>query len=229
MNLLNTSNLAIALGVNKGIITLAKKAGHINHNSDGMYDITDQKNKFWIERQISKGKVFDISRVINKQFKPKKIKNIPAPKDETIVTEESQQKLIKHKVEVEESEVDENASGSLQKAKLKLEIKKLKNQDRLDKLKISKIEGELIPVSAVENIFLWAAENFRKTHEQDVDNLINIFIKKLGGEQKDFIEMKKLAMESLAITGNSLKENLIDGLKNAVNEYIDVRGRGERK
>jgi hypothetical protein len=226
-NLLSGANLALALGVNKAIISLAKKAGHINHNSDGLYDIINQKNKFWIDGQISKGKVFDIGRVINKQFEPKKIKEKPFIVEDTSI--EQPTKRSKHKQEVEENEVDDNVSGSLQKSKLKLEIKKLKNNDRLETLKIAKIEGELLPVNSVENIFLWAAENFRKTYEQDMDNMINIFIKKLGGQQKDFIEMKKLAMESLSITGNSLKENLIDGLKNAIGEYSDVRGRGERK
>ena len=221
-NLLGTNDFAKALGVNRGIISMAKKAGHINHDENGMYDILDPKNKFWIDGQVSKGKVFDINRIVNYKFLPKEEKKVIPKQDIETVEENSNNTSTKN--------VDEKTgNGSLYDAKLKLEIKKLKNQDRLDTLKIAKIEGDLLPVSAVENIFIWAAENFRKTYEQDVDNMINIFIKRLGGEQKDFIEMKKLSMESLAITGQSLKENLLSGLENAITEYSELRGRGERK
>lgn len=229
-NLLNSCNLAKALGVNSGIITLAKKAGHIVHDLDGMYNILDPKNKFWIDGQIAKGKTFDIGRIINSKFLPKEpkkpktvvIKDEPKPK-----TDGRRKPRMQTHTPTDSEEASE-VSG-LYDAKLKLEIKKLKNQDKLDELKIAKIEGQLLPVVSVEGIFLWAAENFRKTYEQDVDNMINIFIKRLGGEQKDFIEMKKLAMESLAMTGQSLKENMLSGLENAITEYSEVRGRGERQ
>lgn len=226
-NLLNTSQLALALGVNKGIIALAKKAGHIKHDKKKLYDILDPKNKFWIDGQIAKGKIFDINRILNSKFEPK-TEPVVKPPMPTIQELKIDGRSKRRKAISEDSEEASESSG-LYDAKLKLEIKKLKNQDKLDELKIAKIEGQLLPVVSVEGIFLWAAENFRKTYEQDVDNMINIFIKRLGGEQKDFIEMKKLAMESLAITGQSLKENLSSGLENAITEYSEVRGRGERQ
>lgn len=229
-NLLKTNDFAKALGVNSGIITLAKKAGHIIHNDEGIYDILHPKNKFWIDGQVAKGKTFDIGRILNAKFIPKEPKHakILKPSPPTLETTIIEKQKPDKRKKTPNHDVDSEVS-SLYDAKLKLEIKKLKNQDKLDELKIAKIEGQLLPVVSVENIFLWAAENFRKTYEQDVDNMINIFIKRLGGMQKDFIEMKKLAMESLAITGQSLKENLLSGLENAITEYSEVRGRGERQ
>lgn len=269
-SLLKTRELASALGVNPGIIAMAKKAGHIFHNADGYYDILNPKNKHWISGQVAKGKTFDIAIPINNRFtkttgRPKKtdkqiekitkkFEKIDTPNIELVnedviepivpieqsddlfiidqkipIKQAPEKKQREAKNNTETKTKPETDADDLYAVKLKFEIKKLKNNDRLETLKIAKIEGELLPVNSVENIFLWAAENFRKTYEQDVDNMINIFIKRLGGEQKDFIELKKMAMESLSITGNSLKENLLEGLDNAISEYSEVRARGERR
>lgn len=227
-NLLNTTDLALALGVNKGIIALAKKAGHISHNKDGLYDILDNKNKFWIDGQISKGKIFDINRVLNKKYKPKKKEiYIDNTKNNIIVEEE----IIKNKLNhvKDDSEIDENVSGSLQRAKLKLEIKKLKNNDKLESLKIAKIEGELLPVDAVSSVFLWAVADMKKTFEQEVDNIANIYIKILDGNHDQYIKIKQELMKVISHIGNTYKENLMNGIDNAISEYSEVRGRGERK
>ena len=62
--ILSTSDFAIALGVNKGIISLAKKGGHLYEDSPGKYDVSDKRNAFWIQSQIMRnGKVWDLSRV----------------------------------------------------------------------------------------------------------------------------------------------------------------------
>ncbi|MDA3816921.1 MAG: hypothetical protein PF486_06050 [Prolixibacteraceae bacterium] len=113
--------------------------------------------------------------------------------------------------------------------KQKLEIKKLENQDKKDKLQIAKLEGELLPVDAVENIFLWATSDMAKTYEQDANNMITKLVKMVDGTKEDFIMLKKQAMEDIAMTGMTYKENLMTGIENQIKEYKSVRSRGERK
>lgn len=228
-NLLSAANLATALGVNKAIICLAKKAGHISPNEDKLYDILDSKNKFWIDGQISKGKIFDISRILNKKFEPKKTKVVESviiPENISPPPIESKKRNRKQS-SVDTDDIDDNSG--LYDAKLKLEIKKLKNQDKLETLKIAKIEGELLPVDAVSSVFLWAVADMKKTFEQEVDNIANIYIKVLDGKHEQYIKIKQELMKVISHIGNTYKENLMNGIDNAISEYSEVRGRGERQ
>lgn len=271
-NFLNTTELSIAMGINKGLISMAVKGNNLIRNEEGLYDIELETNRFWIKKQAGNGYNFDFNRVVahraNKTVKvvqigrPKKQRVdsvVPKPKREIVIKETLEDRIAQEsqlsqtspktkkqaikaivssggRIKKENdgdsvnhrfSEKDEN--DYLREEKLQLEIEKLRNQDKLDKLKIAKLEGELLPVDAVEHLFLWAVEEYKKTYEQSCDATANIYIKVLGGEQSHFIEIKKMLMEDQCRIGNTYKESLLEGLKNKISEYSDVRSRGERK
>lgn len=232
INILKPSELAKALDVSCASITMAVKNGTLDWDSNKCIDITSLKNKTWIEKQKQKGRTFDINRIYNNpdfyknKLPSKQTTRIP----KTVQIEGDASTEIEDKKRKGKSAVILDDDGDdLYSRKLKLEIEKLENTNRKDALQIAKLEGDLLPVECVEKIFLWSVNDMKKTYEQDIDNLINIFNKKLGGTQKDYMEMKKSAMESLSETGNVYKDNLISGLKNQIKEYQEVRGRGERK
>jgi hypothetical protein len=244
--LLKPDQLAKCLDVNCGHISMAVKRNSLDKDENGFIDILTKKNAFWIDTQTRiKGKTFDLKRInidesyvditpINRMPK-KSVEKEPKKKQiETSSKKKSEKEIIKndgndYDSTDNDSNDNEYDSGVLLQQKLKMEIIRLKNSDTKDKLQIAKLQGDLLPTLAVENIFLWSAQNFRKTFEQDIDSLINIFIKRLGGSQNDFIDMKKEAMKKLAMSGSTLIENLTEGLATAISEYKDVRGRGERK
>lgn len=124
---------------------------------------------------------------------------------------------------------DKSTRDDLFVKKQKLEIKKLENTNKKEALQIAKLEGKLLPVDVVEKIFLWSASDMKKTYEQDVCSLISRLVKNAGGTQDDYISLKKDAMQNISITGETFKENLLTGLENQINEYKEVRGRGERR
>jgi hypothetical protein len=274
-NFLNTTELSIAMGINKGLISMAVKGNNLIRSEEGLYDIELESNRFWIKKQAGNGYNFDFNRVVaHRANKTVKVVQIGRPKKPPInavvpkppkerkvvviketledrISQESQLSQTSPKTKKQavkaivssggrikrENEGDsvnnqflvKDENDCLREEKLQLEIENLRNRDRLEKLKIAKLEGELLPVDAVKTIFIWAVEEFKKTYEQDCDNIANIFIKILEGEQSHFIEIKKMLMEAQFQIGITYKESLLIGLKNQILEYSDVRSRGERK
>ena len=118
---------------------------------------------------------------------------------------------------------------NLQEEKLKAEIKKLKNSDKLEQLRIAKLEGSLLPVEFVDHIFNWCTESMKETWENEVESIASIMVTRLGGKQADFIEIKKNLLIINAEIGQTYKENLQLGLQEQVENYQEVRMKGERK
>lgn len=214
------AELARCLGMKNGQISTAVKRNLLILGSDNLINITESANKIWIDNQVAGGRVFDINALYNKE------------KPITPIVTQKPRKTAAKSAKIEPTlmlSAADNKKANLAEQKVIAEIQKLENSDKLEKLKIAKLEGELLPVDAIEHTFIWCASNFTKTYEQNLDNLINVWNKQLDGKQEDFIEMKKEAMEYLATAGQELKENLLDGLKNEIKEYSEVRSRGERR
>lgn len=254
MNNLRPSELARALQVSNASVSMAVKNGTLEWDDDKTIDLSLPKNQAWLFKMKSKGKTFDLNRIFEKPIKigrptveerkrkeaeiksnpvdvvVKEDKPLPPPPQPKIiqVQGETSTEIISQKKKTVKVDID-SGSDDLFTIKQKLEIKKLENTNRKEELQIAKIEGALLPTDCVEKIFLWAVTDMKKTYEQDIDNIINIFNKILGGSQKHYIEMRKMAMEKLSDTGNIFKENLLNGLENQVREYKQVRGRGERR
>jgi len=225
-NILKYSELAKALGVQNASISMAitnKKL--IADTANKTIDIEFSVNKFWIDSQIAKGKTFDINRAYNKSFKAepakkkdKALEHQNPTQTNNIVTppppQENSQSLIKQ--------------NQIAELKLQEDLKKVQYSNRLDELKIAKMEGQLIPVDAIKHIFIWASEDFKKTFEQELDTITTIYMQILSGTKEQEIDIKKKLNARLAEIGATMKESLKSGLRNEVNEYADLRSRGER-
>jgi len=225
-NILKYSELAKALGVQNASISMAitnKKL--IADTANKTIDIEFYVNKFWIDSQIAKGKTFDINRAYNKSFKAepakkkdKALEHQNPTQTNNIVTppppQENSQSLIKQ--------------NQIAELKLQEDLKKVQYSNRLDELKIAKMEGQLIPVDAIKHIFIWASEDFKKTFEQELDTITTIYMQILSGTKEQEIDIKKKLNARLAEIGATMKESLKSGLRNEVNEYADLRSRGER-
>ena len=219
MNLLKRSQLAKALDISNASITMAIKNGTLLLDAKTKkVDIDNVLNKIWIDKQVIKGNILDLNRIYNK---PKTIQPI---KKTTKKELESPKKENKENKEITISDLRE-IELKQKKATLQRTLKAIK----LDDLRIQKQEGKLIPFDAVKTVFLFAVETFRTTYLQEVKSLANVFINRLGGEHKDFIEIQKdigLIVEEIQ---KETIDNLLTGLDGIVNEYKEVRGRGEKK
>ena len=69
----------------------------------------------------------------------------------------------------------------------------------------------------------------KKTWENEVESIASTMVTRLGGKQTDFIEIKKDLLRINAEIGQTYKENLQSGLQEQVENYQEVRMKGERK
>jgi len=186
----------------------SNRVKNVNNTSEQSSNAENSKGA-----KASQGKKITIEY---ESVKPRQDKSVPQGSKVEQFDETSEDRMAKY-------------SADLQEEKMKAEIIKLKNHNILESLKIGKVEGSLLPVDAVQTLFLWAVKDFQKTYEQETDSLASIYIKNLGGDKKDFIEIKKSLMSKLSFIGETYKENLLNGLENAIAEYSEVRSRGERR
>jgi len=215
--ILKYSDLAKSLKVNTAIISVnvqRNKLISIIKDDKNLIDIENPVNKLWIEFYCEKNnKTFDINRVFNPAKKEKKTEK----NDKEIELEDNI--IIKKSV---------NGQG-IQLEKTKLEIKRLKNQDKLDQLKIQKMKGVLIPFTAASDVFMFAIESYRTTFLQGVKSISNVFAQRLGANHSQFVEIQEKLSESVKFITEEAKANIITGLENVVKEYQEVRSRGEKK
>lgn len=224
-SLLKYSQLAKALDVSNASVSMAIKNGKL-YPEEGQkrIDINHPLNKLWIEAREKEGKIFDINRIYkkNNDYKPLIQRDDEPEQAEEKSEPESKGKKSKKQVTIEDVrkiEVKKKAAD-LQKT--------LKETEKLE-LQIKKIEGELIPYDAIKTVFLYSVETFRNTYQQEVNSIANIFIERVGGDHKHFIELQKELSEKINEIQSLVKDNLLTGLKGIVSEYSEIRGRGERK
>ncbi len=203
--------LARALGVKGAFVAMAVKRGHLVREGK-MIDLENPLNKLWLQNMKEKGKVFDYNRIFEKDLKTNK-----------------PEKKTKEKQAVENKSRIDSDTYNLALQEKKLKVKKLKNEDRLATLKIQKMEGELLPVDAAREIFVWCIETFYNTFNQETNNIGQIYASISGMKHEKIIELKKQINESLIQAKKEAKENMIKGLDGKVNEYKEVRGRGESR
>jgi hypothetical protein len=227
---LKYSELAKALDVNPGVVGMAVKRNHLrpvlNDKGKTVIDLDCAYTIQWLEKQKELGKIFDINRLFDKkgtkqvEKQPTNIgKNVSKSNGKATIQDNDQSALDKLLTDVKEVEL------KIKKANLEKTLKAIK----LDQLKIEKQEGRLIPFDAVQNFFLFVVETFSKTFSQESKSIANIMVNRLGGERKHLIEIQKeLSIKLEELKEQSIKEALA-GLDNIVDEYKEVRSRGEKK
>jgi hypothetical protein len=215
--ILRYSDVAKSLEVNTAIISMAVKRNKLLptiEDDKKLIDIENPVNKLWVDIYCEKNnKTFDINRVFNSK-KPEK-------KEEKISKEIEQEDNIIIKKSTN------NYGIALEKTKL--EIKRLKNQDKLDRLKIQKMQGLLIPTDAAKDVFIFSETTIVTTFKQHLKGLLDIIQNRSNMNHAQYIELNKELDQEIDIIHAVAKENILSGLDGVVKEYQEVRGRGESK
>lgn len=212
------SELAKALDVQNSYIGTYIKRGRLILGYDNLIDIQNPLNDFFIKSLVQEGKIFDINRVFEKkQF---------VKKDVELVKSEI---IIKPKQKKEPKEIEETGSFNYLEQKQKLELQKLRLHNEIESLKKEKIEGSLVPVDAMQEIFLWVIDQFHNSYSQEVNSLANIYVQILGADHSKYNMITKELIQTLNKLKSDAKENIISGIDGIVENYQEVRGRGERK
>ena len=212
MAIYTTKEICELIGITAGVLRVYKQRKIINI-VNGTIDDSDLFNKSFLEKQL-------IKKDSGIQKPKKEIKKSP----EKIKIQPS----ISEKQKPDDKD-DKEITGNIFYQKTKWEVQRLKNQDKLNKIQIAKLEGQLIPVDAATEVFLWAAETLKKNYERYVENQIGIYIQILGGEQSQYVDLRKKLLFSLQQAGENAKLHILNGVENIIKEYSEVRNRGEKK
>lgn len=215
-----------AMGVNKGIVTMNVKRGNIEADEvNKTIDPAIPKNKIWIEKQAANGHEWNLNNVFGGKDKTEKVK-----KEKGESKQEGKDKEDKEEKK-EEGYLDEytNRMRELEYQR-KLQDKKRRDQEiKLKDIEIEKKNGQLVPVDATQKIFVYSIETLRKSYEQGIKAIINIYAARFEIADDQQIQIDKDIHDLINELMVQSKKDLISGLDTVISEYSEVRGRGERK
>lgn len=213
INKLRYRDLARALDINQATINMGVKRGHLIADDNKLIDTDLAQNKVWIEKQIAKGREFDLNR-INLKPEPK----TPTPKSKT-----PSRKNQPAKDEITISDV-----RLLEIRKKKAEIKRTESSTKLNELRIEKQEGKLIPYVEAEFLLTYIVEKIRSTSIQEIDSISNIYKERFDISHLEYIEVKKDLTDIINGIIKDSVEEMKSGIKGIQEKYQEVRGKGER-
>ena len=226
MNLFTISEFTKALSISKSTVSSwINRDRKIVIDSDRKIDIDNPVNKIQLLALKAKGKVFDFNKIYNED---KPIKGNSNDNTKTPIIPDLSEEYSEVTSE-EVADIYEMSTEELYKEKLKLEVIRLKNQDKLDTLKIHKIEGALIPLDAVIHLFTNALSTYHTSYKRGIDSLLNEFKTRLEMSHDDTVLLKQSLHSALGVIQDSAKEKLTKGAEKVVDDYTEVRGRGERR
>ena len=217
MQVYEKHTLAKILEISTSYISQAIKRNKLTQTSDGFIDAESAINKKWIETIATK-KNIDLAQFAEAPKPARRPTNIKNKKRETVANEI-------------ESELS-GLSGDVRKIaekKILADIEYKHGQIRLNQIKEDKYRGDLMPTDAVANLFNFSIETVRTTYQQEVRSIAEIYRQKMELSHADFVEIQKDLTISVNNITKILKQNLMVGIDDIVNEYKEVRGRGEAK
>lgn len=215
-----------AMSLSNGYVKTNIVRGKIVRDAENLIDIDHPTNKQFINYQIASGKTFDINNIFIKNEKSlnknTESVSIKVQKIKSVKTKSTDKKQEENKINIDQPE--DTTGYNLAEQKMQYEVDKLRLDCELKELQKNKIEGALVPVDAIQNIFLWSIDTFHSTYAQEVQSLANLFNSGMSYEAT----LKNISMALIKLKEDA-KNNLLSGIEGVVNEYKEVRGRGEKK
>ena len=219
---LKYSQLANAFGLQQAAINVAVKRDLlIPCVVDGkkMIDITNPTNKLWLKKQEDLGKYFDLNAIYKKPSEVKRQTNLKPVTHTTKQTPTTEETPDPEREELRKIQIETK----------KATLKRIQKAIELDEIKVAKQLGQLIPFDAVKGFFLYTVETFSKSYEQESKTIADLILSRLGATQEEFIEVRKELSKKVVEIKTDTVDQLLDGLDQIVEEYQEVRGRGESK
>jgi hypothetical protein len=105
----------------------------------------------------------------------------------------------------------------------------VERNSELRQLQLEKIAGNTLPLDITKSILMINIQTIFTTFNSEIDNMVTITVEELGGTRADAVRIQnklKVVFKKLIET---TKENSNREIEKVVNEYADVRSRGERK
>lgn len=99
-----------------------------------------------------------------------------------------------------------------------------------EQLTLEKLAGKLIPTDLVFNIIRVHNQSIFATFQNDAENLASVFCDILAaGDRKLLGELNEKIGEIISISIKRAEDVALSGIENAIDEYSEVRSRGEKR
>jgi hypothetical protein len=102
-------------------------------------------------------------------------------------------------------------------------------ESELKKMQLEKIAGNTLPLDLTKNILKINCQAILIQFLSSIDNMVAVTVEELGGVRSDNVritnELKKIFKKTVETCENNAEREI----ENAVQEYSEVRARGERK
>jgi hypothetical protein len=186
------------------------------------------RNKPIREKRIIEKKKESIKEEIQKELEKQTeqlYKNVVEPVLEVTKKESKQSKKERDEINAKSAEI---VDWDLRKKKA--DALKAEQQAEKERLNVEKLMGSLMPVDLVEQIIRVNVQDIFKTFEGELVNLASIYCDILaGGDREKLAEVIKEMREKLTFIIEKTSATALSEVENAVEEYAEVRSRGERK
>ena len=216
-------------GIAKGNFYTYKKREKIHVGEDGKVDSTHPVNAEFMNK-----------RVMNKHTVPKPV-DVATPVPVVVASKPKPIKRSKAEVKASQEEAsrqqkrqDDSDAQATHKYNLDRQIKEADLEAKeqvieLNKLKIAKLSGDVIPTQLVLDVFAQHFKSITISMHQGCDNFLMVIAKMTSMKKAD---VAKIRGELIDIVNESVRDGVQDSkdsIKNIVGEYSDKRGVGERK
>ena len=218
-------------GVSKSYFYQYVKRGKLHVGADNLIDTALPMNQDFMDSRVKNKKTAPAPPPQPAPVAPVEPVFVPSPpkgKPRKLTLAERKQNLkLEKEVEIEAAAATQkyNLDRSIKEA----ELEKKEQEIELNKLKIAKLSGEVIPTSLVKVIFAQHFKSVTTAFHQGCDNFIMTIAKVTGMKRSEMAAMRGELIEIVNhAVGDGIEESK-QSLKHIVGEYKEKRGVGEKK
>lgn len=154
---------------------------------------------------------------------------------QAVETEIIPQKKVVEKLTLEEKR-EKEAERKARESFLDIEIRKKKadlsvveRNAEIKQMQLEKIAGNTLPLDITKTLLKVNLQYIMKTFKAELENIATISVETLGGSREDLVRITNEQDIMLAKLIKIAKTNADAEIERIVNEYSEVRSRGERK
>lgn len=218
MSKLNTKEFSAAIGLKPPTVRAHISRGKIIRDSEGYIDTELEKNRLYIKEQTNGKGIFKVTPEKKKTKTPEKLES-----------SSSQTEIIFKDSRTPEQKKRDKIFEDIELRKKQAELDNAERTAELKKLEIEKKAGRLLPVELVQKIMSINIQSIFKNFDNESDRIAGIFTEVFGGGRSELADITKRMRESLSIAISKAKEDSLFEIEQAIDEYSEVRSRGERK
>lgn len=194
-------------------------------NENGEVDTALPINLAFLEKRTGKTETPPVVVVEPK----KKSRTVTTPTPKEPITKRKETALRNKHGKTDEEKEHLNTNFEIDNAIKRLELEKKEQEVELNKLKIAKLQGDVIPTDLVKVVFSQHFKSVTNAFHQGADNFITEITKMLSLDREQMVKLRAELVEIINTAVTDSIEESKESLRNIQDEYSQKRGVGERR